>query len=31
MADTSNPKGKVDLSALFTYLAEKCHVNEVHR
>ena len=30
MADTSNSKGKVDLSALFTYLAEKCHVNEVH-
>jgi diaminohydroxyphosphoribosylaminopyrimidine deaminase/5-amino-6-(5-phosphoribosylamino)uracil reductase len=30
MADTSNLKGKVDLSALFTYLAEKCHVNEVH-
>jgi diaminohydroxyphosphoribosylaminopyrimidine deaminase/5-amino-6-(5-phosphoribosylamino)uracil reductase len=30
MADASNPKGKVDLSALFTYLAEKCHINEVH-
>ena len=30
IADTSNPKGKVDLSALFTYLAEKRHVNEVH-
>ena len=30
MADTSNSKGKVDLSALFTYLAEKRHVNEVH-
>ncbi|MEN9930849.1 MAG: hypothetical protein RL604_1096, partial [Pseudomonadota bacterium] len=30
MVDTSNPKGKVDLSALFTYLAEKCHINEVH-
>ena len=30
MTDASNPKGKVDLSALFTYLAEKCHINEVH-
>jgi diaminohydroxyphosphoribosylaminopyrimidine deaminase/5-amino-6-(5-phosphoribosylamino)uracil reductase len=30
MADASNPKGKVDLSTLFTYLAEKCHINEVH-
>jgi diaminohydroxyphosphoribosylaminopyrimidine deaminase/5-amino-6-(5-phosphoribosylamino)uracil reductase len=30
MADASNPKGKVDLCALFTYLAEKCHINEVH-
>jgi diaminohydroxyphosphoribosylaminopyrimidine deaminase/5-amino-6-(5-phosphoribosylamino)uracil reductase len=30
MVDASNPKGKVDLAALFTYLAEKCHINEVH-
>ncbi len=29
LADPSN-KGKVNLSALFTYLAEKLHVNEVH-
>jgi diaminohydroxyphosphoribosylaminopyrimidine deaminase/5-amino-6-(5-phosphoribosylamino)uracil reductase len=29
LADPGN-KGKVDLSALFTYLAEKLHINEVH-
>ena len=29
LADSGN-KGKVDLSALFTYLAEKLHINEVH-
>ena len=29
VSDSGN-KGKVDLSALFTYLAEKLHINEVH-
>ena len=30
LPDASNSKGKVDLSALFKYLAEKLHINEVH-
>jgi diaminohydroxyphosphoribosylaminopyrimidine deaminase/5-amino-6-(5-phosphoribosylamino)uracil reductase len=30
LPDASNSKGKVDLPALFKYLAEKLHINEVH-
>jgi len=30
LPDASNGKGKVDLPALFKYLAEKLHINEVH-
>ena len=30
LPDASNGKGKVDLTALFKYLAEKLHINEVH-
>ena len=30
LPDASNGKGKVDLAALFKYLAEKLHINEVH-
>lgn len=30
LPDESNSKGKVDLPALFKYLAEKLHINEVH-
>ena len=30
LPDASNSKGKVDLTALFKYLAEKLHINEVH-
>lgn len=30
LPDAFNGKGKVDLTALFKYLAEKLHINEVH-
>ncbi len=30
LPDASNSKGKVNLPALFKYLAEKLHINEVH-
>ena len=30
LPDKSNNKGKVDLPAVFKYLAEKLHINEVH-